>query len=216
MVEMTGVRLRKLREIYGTIAAAVVVAAAVVASVYGYERASLRAERNRTRTKAATKHDPAWFANQSRGVVRPTTLAAGASGMRDDEEVIGVVVGGKARAYRLDAFRDRTRHLVNDLIGGVPVAVTYCDLSDCVRVYTDPRGASPMDIEVAGLTDGEMVMKLGGVLYFQKSGKPMKPGEGSAALPFELLSPTRTTWKEWVRGHPETDVYVGPRQDEGK
>jgi hypothetical protein len=213
---MTGARLRNLRGIYGTIAAAVVVAAVVVASVYGYERASLRADRNRTRIKVASKHEPAWVANQSRGIVRPKTVAAEASGMRDDEEVIGVVVGGKARAYRLDALCGRTRHLVNDLVGGVPVAVTYCDLSECIRVYSEPQGASPMDIEVAGMTDGEMVMKLGGVLYFHKSGRPMKPGDGSSALPFELLSPTRTTWKEWVRGHPETDVYVGPRQDEGK
>jgi hypothetical protein len=211
---MTGLRLRDHRGLCWSITAAVVVAAAVLASVYGYELASLRAERGRTQIKVASKHEPGWYANQSKGVVQPTTLAAESSGMRDDEEVIGVVVGGKARAYRLDALRDRTRHLVNDLLGGVPVAVTYCDISDCVRVYTDPQGDSTMEIEVAGLTEGEMVMKLGGVLYFQKSGRPMKPGDGPAAIPFELLSPTRTTWKEWAQRHPETDVYVGPREDE--
>jgi hypothetical protein len=132
--------------------------------------------------------------------------------MRDDEEVIGVEVGGRARAYRLDAFRDRTRHLVNDWIAGVPLSVAYCDLSDCVRVYTDPRGSAPLDIAVAGRFDGEMVVKLGGVLYFHKSGTPMEPGAGP--LPFELLSPTRTTWKEWARRHPETDVYEGERQND--
>jgi hypothetical protein len=211
---MTGLQLRDHRGLYWSITAAVIVAVGVLASVYGYERASLQAERGRTRIKVASKHEPAWFANQSRGVVRPTTLAAGASGMRDDEEVIGVVIDGKARAYRLDAFRDRTRHLVNDLVGGVPVAVTYCDLTNCVRVYTDPRASAPMEIEVAGLTDGEMVMKLGGVLYFQKSGKPLKPGDSPTTIPFALLSPTRTTWKEWTHLHPETDVYVGPREDE--
>jgi hypothetical protein len=211
---MTGLRLRNHRGLCWSITAAAVVAAVVVVSVYGYERATLGANRGRTQIKVATKHTPGWFANQSRGVLRPPTLAAEDSGMRDDEEVIGVVVDGKARAYRLDPLRDRTRHLVNDLVGGVPVAVAYCDLSDCVRVYTDRRGSAPMDIAVAGMIDGEMVMKLGGVLYFHRSGRPMKPGDGAAAIPFEPLSPTRTTWKEWTRLHPETDVYVGPREDE--
>jgi hypothetical protein len=208
---MTGLRLLRAPSLRWAIVAAPIVAAVVVVSVYGYEWVALRADRGRTRIRVATKHIPGWFANQSRGVLQPTILTAGASGMRDDEEVVGVVVGGKARAYRLGAFHDRTRHLVNDRIGGVPVAVAYCDLSDCVQVYTDPRRSAPVDIEVAGLTDGEMVVKLGGVLYFHKSGAPMKPG--AAALPYDLLTPTRTTWKEWAQLHPETEVYVGERQN---
>jgi hypothetical protein len=146
------------------------------------------------------------------GIVRPSTVEASASSLRDDEEVIGFEVGGRARAYRLDALRDRSRHLVNDLVGGVPVTVSYCDLSDCVRAYTGREGDRPLDVSVGGLYRGrDMVLDVGGTLYFQESGAKLSPGVGPAAIPLERLSPTRATWGEWKRLHPSTDVYEGVR-----
>ena len=102
--------------------------------------------------------------------------------------------------------------LVNDLIDGVPVTVSYCDLTDCVRTYTDRGKSAPLEVAVAGLFEGrEMVLEVGGRLYFHKSGEPLKPGEGPSSLPLEQLSPTRTTWERWRRDHPSTGVYQGNR-----
>lgn len=146
------------------------------------------------------------------GIDRPATVEAGASGLRADEEVIGLEVGGRARAYRLDALRDRSRHLVNDLIGGVPVAVAYCDLNNCVKAYTGRDGRGPLEMSIGGLYEGrEMVLDVGGALYFQESGAALAPGTGPAVIPLDRLSPTRTTWGEWKRLHPSTDVYEGVR-----
>lgn len=142
-------------------------------------------------------------------IVRPPSLAAKEAKLRPDEIVIGVDVGGHARAYRLAAFESKGGHLVNDLVGGVPVSVAYCDLSACLRVYSNPQGSEPLDLSVAGLLHDEMVIRHAGRMYFHHSGREVEPGDGSPALPFPLITPTVTTWKDWSSRHPDTRVYVG-------
>ncbi len=52
-----------------------------------------------------------------------TVPAAQASFLRHDDEVFGVVVRGQARAYPVTMIS--YHHVVNDLIRGIPIAVTY-------------------------------------------------------------------------------------------
>lgn len=49
--------------------------------------------------------------------------AAKAPHLLDEDEVFGVVVGGQARAYPV--YMIAYHHVVNDVIRGIPVAVTY-------------------------------------------------------------------------------------------
>lgn len=179
-----------------------------VAGIYGFEWLKLHS----TRWDVSFGKGPASpfrkFAMP--GVFRPRAVRAADSTLGDGEEVIGVEVGGRARAYRLDALRDRSRHLVNDLVGEVPVSVAYCDLSECVSAYTGREGEGPLDVSVGGLYGGrEMVLDVGGTLYFQLSGAPIEPGPGPRSIPLESMATTRTTWGEWRRRHPETDIYEG-------
>ena len=98
------------------------------------------------------------------------------------------------------------------------MTVAYCDITECIRVYTDPEGSAPLGLSVGGLylDNGhhQMVVKLDGRFYFHKSGKPIEPGSGLASISYDLIEPTRTTWKEWVRRHPDTDVYTGRKSKE--
>jgi hypothetical protein len=153
-----------------------------------------------------------WQRTAAECVVRPPVLTAEEAALGGREEVLGVEVGGRARAYRLGAFRSPSRHVVNDLVDGVPVSVAYCDSRDCARAYTAPHGAPPLDMTVAGLRDGRMVVKFGGILYDHESGRRLEAGPGRTTVPLEPLPATRTTWDEWSRLHPGTDIYVGPRQ----
>jgi hypothetical protein len=154
-----------------------------------------------------------WHRSAAECVVRPPVVAAKDAVLGGGEEVIGVVVGQRARAYALGAFRSPSRHIVNDLIDGVPVSVAYCDARDCTRVYTAPQGALPLEMTQAGLRDGRMVVRFAGVLYDHESGRAIETGSGRTLLPLEPLPATRTTWDEWRRLHPGTDVYTGPRDD---
>ncbi len=53
--------------------------------------------------------------------------------LADTEPVIGVVINGDARAYPLGIL---TQHeIVNDVVGGVPVTVTYCPLCNSSIVF---------------------------------------------------------------------------------
>ncbi len=52
-----------------------------------------------------------------------TVPAADARFLEDDDEVLGLLVGGSARAYPVPMIA--YHHVVNDVVGGVPVAVTY-------------------------------------------------------------------------------------------
>jgi hypothetical protein len=155
-----------------------------------------------------------WHRSAAECVVRPPVLAAKDAVLSGREEVVGVEVGGRARAYLLAAFRFPSRHIVNDLIDGIPVSVAYCDARDCARVYTAPRGSPPLDITQAGLRDGQMVVRFAGVLYDHESACAIEVGPGHTNLPLEPLPATRTTWDEWRRLHPGTEVYTGPRGDD--
>ena len=56
--------------------------------------------------------------------IDPETIPADAAGwLRDDDEVFGLVVGDRARAYPITMLS--YHHVVNDVIEGIPVAVTY-------------------------------------------------------------------------------------------
>jgi hypothetical protein len=155
-----------------------------------------------------------WRPNLAKPTRRPPILKATEAKIRSDELVIGVEVRGKARAYRLAAFNDASGHLVNDLIGGVPVSVAYCNLSDTVRVYTDPNGSSLLDAEIPGLFKQQMVIRLKGHLYFHVSGQPVEPEKRPPPIPYTLLTPTLTNWQDWKKQRPETDIFAGGRGSE--
>jgi Protein of unknown function (DUF3179) len=123
----------------------------------------------------APKKSAVWRDILSSPVVRPRAIAASDAGLRPDEPVLGVVVDGRARAYRLGAMESRSGHLINDVVGDVPVSVAYCDLTRCARAYTGPPGSGPLHLGVAGLLDGEMVLRADGIAYFQGSGLRVDP-----------------------------------------
>ena len=68
-------------------------------------------------------------------------------------------------------------------------------------------GAEPLDVNVTGFYRNELVLKVEGRKYSQKTGlsvEPRYPGR----LPFDTVPHEVTTWKKWRAAHPETDVVV--------
>ncbi len=74
-----------------------------------------------------------------------------------EEPVIGVVIGGKARAYPL---RVLTWHeIVNDNFAGVPITITYCPLCNSSIVYDRRLDGKVLDFGTTGkLRNSDMVM----------------------------------------------------------
>jgi hypothetical protein len=154
------------------------------------------------------------FGAKRKEVPRPSTLPVLESlshgGLDDNAPIIGVFAGGEHRAYPLGALMRPDSHVVNDLLGRKPVTVTFCDIDDCVQVFTDPDKNLPLDIAVGGsnrLRHGKLLLRIGDRLYWQDTKQPLK---GDAApFPYAQVDYVRTTWGKWREAHPDSDLYFG-------
>jgi hypothetical protein len=144
-----------------------------------------------------------------RGLDRPPAVSAAEARVAPDAEVIGVVAGGKARAYLVDALRGPTHHVVNDVLGEAPVSVTFCDRNECVRAFTGPEPGQPLPLNLGGWDGANMLLQSDGRFYLQHTGRAYYSTSPGDALPFDTLPAERTTWKAWHAAHPDTDVFVG-------
>lgn len=151
-----------------------------------------------------------WRRADGPGIDRPPTVPADSAKIADDEEVLGVIVDGHPRAYRLLPFHKNSAHIVNDVVGDRPVSVTYCDLTDCVRAYSGPPGAGPLDIRQGGLQYGRMIVRVGDAYYWHRDNQPHNPENHPPPFPYPDYPVERRKWGEWRRLHPETDIYLGP------
>jgi hypothetical protein len=141
----------------------------------------------------------------TRGIVRPAPLPAGvADVLNEDATVVGIVVQGRARAYTLQGMSPMACHVIDDVVGRSPVSVTYCPRTGCVRAFTG-EGKAPLPIKSGGYKDG-LLLFCGGDLFEQETGKSISNGK---AFPFQRLPFEQTTWGEWKKSHPDTDVCGG-------
>jgi hypothetical protein len=155
------------------------------------------------------------------GIKQPGTASAKEAYLDGEEQVIGVCIGPKARAYRLRILEGSLHHVVNDIIDGVPVSVTYCNLNHCAKVFTSSSVKGPLDLAMGGRHASELVLVAEGHYFYQESGAPLPPNafrkgsrlerfmdkSSSVLFPYQELSFERMTWKEWKKAHPETDVF---------
>ncbi len=89
---------------------------------------------------------------------KPTFVAVGqATDLAPTEPVIGLTIEGDARAYPL---RILTWHeIVNDVVGGVPVAVTYCPLCNSAIVFDRRVAGQATEFGTTGkLRNSDLVM----------------------------------------------------------
>lgn len=137
-----------------------------------------------------------------------------------DDRVIGVRLGGQARAYPL---RFLVWHkVVNDTVAGVPIAVTYNPLCDSAVVLRRTLGGRTLTFGVSGLLyDSNLLMydrQPGGeasslwsqLLFCAIAGPAAAAGATLEVLPISLDS-----WGDWRRENPATTVLApDPRMAE--
>ena len=138
----------------------------------------------------------------------PHVAADGAGWLEESEPVIGVAAGGAARAYPLRILD--WHELVNDTLGGVPVALVYCTLSGSAIAYDARSGSGePRRFVTSGLLhrSNKLMLDRGTqTLWSQLGGRPVlgplaADGAALAALPSVV-----TSWGAWRTRHPETTV----------
>ncbi len=130
-----------------------------------------------------------------------------------DDRVIGVEISGDARAYPLRLMR--WHEVVNDVVGGEPIAVTYSPLCDSVAVFSRELDGIEVELGVSGLLYNSNTL-----LYDRRTGPPATPlwtqldgrpvaGPAPGARPQLALRRTSlTTWANWRARYPATGVLA--------
>ncbi len=125
--------------------------------------------------------------------------------MQDGDIVIGLQHNGVTKAYPLKILV--WHEIVNDNIGGIPVAATYCPLCFTSMVFERIIDGKEAEFGTSGkLYNSNLVMydRLSDSLWSQAMGKGIVgkySGHDLKRLPFDLAY-----WKEWKELYPDTLV----------
>jgi hypothetical protein len=89
-------------------------------------------------------------------------------------------------------------HIVSELFDGQPLAVTYCNESECVRIFKGPVGGDKLDIVQQGLENGGLAIFVDGVKFIQES----------PDIPYDDYEFQLTSWEIWKTEHPTGLVLI--------
>ena len=127
------------------------------------------------------------------------------------EPVIGLEIGGEARAFPL---RYMTAHeIVDDVIAGVPVAVTYCPLCNTAMVFDRRVDGQTHTFGVSGLLrKSDLIMwdHETESLWQQFEGRAIAGPMAGAVL--ERLPSRLESFEQFARRHPDGRVLAPPRR----
>lgn len=125
--------------------------------------------------------------------------------LQDSDLVVGLDVNGEVRAYPLQILV--WHEIVNDNVGGMPVAVTYCPLCFTSQVFSRTISGTVVEFGTSGkLYNSNLVMydRTSKSLWSQALGEGIVgqyAGVKLERIPFDLAY-----WKEWKQLYPNTKV----------
>jgi len=127
--------------------------------------------------------------------------------MSDSDTVIGLEINGEAKAYPL--FILVWHEIINDSVGGTPVAVTYCPLCYTNQVFERVIDGQEVEFGTSGkLYNSNLVMydRLTESYWSQALGLAVKgelTGYQLNLIPFDVI-----TWGDWKKLHPDTLILT--------
>ena len=136
---------------------------------------------------------------------RPKFVAPGEARMKWGERILGVALNGEAKAYPVRILN--WHEVVNDSVGGMPVAVTYCPLCGSGVTFSRVVDDKQRSFGVSGLLYNNDVLlydRESNSLWSQILGKAVTgPSKG---VKLEVVPTTHTSWEDWIARHPDTLV----------
>jgi len=131
----------------------------------------------------------------------------GSAFMKHSDIVIGLEINDQVKAYPLSILV--WHEIVNDNVGGTPVAVTYCPLCFTNQVFERVLDGQEVEFGTSGklynsnlvmydrLTDSYWSQALGTAITGELTGQQLK------IIPFDVI-----LWGDWISLHPETLVLT--------
>lgn len=162
----------------------------------------------------SSEFQPVRVLGPQRPITDPPLIEAAQAGSRvtNNELVLGVTVEGQARAYPINMLTGPAREIINDTLGGVPIAATWCHLCHNAIVYNRRVGERTLTLTVSGMLWNRNLVIMDvetRSLWSHLLGRAMSGtlrGRELSTVPSVL-----TTWEEWRREHPRTTVLAMSR-----
>jgi hypothetical protein len=131
--------------------------------------------------------------------------ADSATFLSDGDLVLGLVVNREPRAYPIQILN--YHEIVNDVVGGIPVAITYSPLTGTGLAFDPLVAVKVLDFGVSGLLYNNNL-----IMYDRNTGShwtqmrmraDQGPLRGTRLFTWPLM---QITWGGWRRLHPDTKV----------
>jgi hypothetical protein len=141
----------------------------------------------------------------------PRAIPADQAEVDDADWFIAVEVHGNHRLYPIWLLEQSlAAHVVNDSLGGVPIAVTWCDLSQTAAVYARESAQGILTFGVGGTEAGELILHCPetAARWSQRTGERTDAGgEHLKKLDHRLI-----TGAEWRELGSSGEIYIGDAQ----
>ena len=143
----------------------------------------------------------------------PSFASAGAGdAVAPETPVLGVSIGGDARAYLIPILE--YHQVVNDAVGGVPVAVTYDPLTGVPRVFKRTVDGRELHFGVSGL-----LYNSGFLMYDRETESLWSQFQGRAisgplaGKVLERVPVRQEEFASWTKREPKTRILIPPDPD---
>ena len=151
-----------------------------------------------------------YYTDSSKGILGQTRVD---NRLNSKELIVGVNVRRTAKAYPFSALR-RTP-VVNDVVNGVPLLVTFDSVSSTAVVFNPTVGGKRLNFRELPIS-GKLLMKdlETGTVWEPLTGVALEGPLTGTAL--EQMASHYEFWFAWKDYRPETELYQGSGQSEGK
>ena len=129
------------------------------------------------------------------------------------DRVVGISIGGETRAYPLRVLA--WHEVVNDTLGGVPIAVTYNPLSEGVAVFDRRVAGEVREFAVSGLLYNSTLLMYdrrpraaGESLFGQLQARAVAGPAAALGTALETLPYSLLRWADWRAEFPSTTVLA--------
>jgi hypothetical protein len=135
----------------------------------------------------------------------PKFVSANDATLQDSDLVLGLNINGDIRAYPLNILV--WHEIVNDVVGDIPVAITYCPLCFTNQVFERTIDGQVLEFGTSGkLYNSNLVMydRASESLWSQALGQAIAgehAGKKLERIPFDVA-----IWSEWKTLYPESKV----------
>jgi Protein of unknown function (DUF3179) len=140
----------------------------------------------------------------------PVPLSFPQQGLKDRDVILGVEIGGQARAFPLD--RVRGPNPVEDKMAGVPVVFVTGPDSESVRVFRSQWNRLDIDLYRDPQLDHESAVKSLESHWLDSEGNTWNFAGCATSGPaigqcLEKINYLKDYWFDWKNYHPQTTVY---------